>query len=332
MAGEFSYDRYADLVDAAVDGGYEFLTVREYLRREDHPERFVILRHDVDRKPENALDLARIEADAGVDATYYFRAAEATYEPEIFEAVEALGHEVGYHYEDLDRTDGDVAAAHEAFAANLSRFREHVTVDTVSMHGNPLTPHDNREMWTGGGERDDGVEGDRADDHPTFTDYDLLGEVYLSVDFTDVTYFTDTNRTWYDEKTVVDDWPVGANGKSVQVQTTSDLIDLVTAGDLDRLYLLAHPDRWTDSATERAFEVAKDAVFNAGKLGLWHLRRLRGDAQSGASEATMASRAGESGMETTGPRETTETTEPAETGRPGREASQPTEAESGAGG
>jgi hypothetical protein len=32
-----------------------------------------MMRHDIDRKPENALFTARIEAESGIRATYYFR-------------------------------------------------------------------------------------------------------------------------------------------------------------------------------------------------------------------------------------------------------------------
>lgn len=254
--GEFTYESYGDLLAAGVGSGYRFLPVRDYLAREEYPDRFVVLRHDVDRKPANALDLARIEAELGVRSTYYFRAVDGTFEPELMREIETLGHEVGYHYEDLDRADGDVDGAHESFARNLSRFREHVTVDTVCMHGNPLTPYDNRDMWA---ERS--VEA-----------YDLAGEAYLSVDFTDVTYFTDTNRTWYDEKTIADDWPVGPATKPTQVTSTSDLVGLVEGRQLDRLYLLAHPDRWAETYPEMAHEVVKDAVYNAGKAGLYYLR------------------------------------------------------------
>ncbi|MFB6075021.1 MAG: hypothetical protein ABEJ89_08420 [Haloarculaceae archaeon] len=261
MLGDFTYDAYRDLIDAALAADYEFLTVREYLAREDLPERFVVMRHDVDRKPDNALDMALIESAAGVSTSYYFRSIDKTFDPGLLRAIEAEGHEVGYHYEDLDRADGDSAAAHESFAETLDRFREAVTVDTVAMHGNPLTPHDNRDMWA-----------DRS-----FDEYDLLGEVYLSVDFTDVTYFSDTNRTWYDERTVVNDWPVGESDKPVQVASTGDLIDLIEARRFDRLYLLAHPNRWADSYPELLAELAKDAAINLGKWGLWNVRRLRGE-------------------------------------------------------
>ena len=262
---DFTYEAYEGLIRAAVANDYPFLTVREYLRRDERPERFVVMRHDVDRKPGNALDMARMEADAGVSTTYYFRTTDGVFDPEIVREIESLGHEIGYHYEDLDRTGGDAEAAHESFARHLSRVRDVADVSTVCMHGNPLTPHDNRDMWR---------RGDEPDGYG-FEAYDVDGEAYLSVDFTDVTYFTDTNRTWYDARTTVNDWPVGPSEKDLQVGSTYELIDLVESRRIDRLYLLAHPNRWAGSYPEYAAEVAKDAVIDLGKWGLWKLGRVQ---------------------------------------------------------
>jgi hypothetical protein len=212
----------------------------------------VILRHDVDRKPGNALDFARIEAARGVSSTYYFRTIEKTLDGDLIEQIEALGHEVGYHYEDMDRTKGDVESARDSFARNLDRLREHATVDTACMHGNPLTSYDNREMWT----------------DSEFESYGVRGEAYLSMDFTDVTYFSDTGRTWRDGALKVKDHTVGDDDKRVQVDSTAELIELMERGDLDRLCLLTHPNRWVDGPAELLVEGSKDAATNLGKYVL----------------------------------------------------------------
>lgn len=44
------------------------------------------------------------------------------------------------------------------------------------MHGNPLSPRDNRELWK----------------KYKFKDFGIIGEAYLSIDFNEVSYFTDT--------------------------------------------------------------------------------------------------------------------------------------------
>ena len=289
MAADFTFETYGELLDAGLRAGYTFLTVREYLStdREDLPDRFVALRHDVDRKPENALSMARIEADRGVSSTYYFRTIEKTFRPELIGEIEALGHEIGYHYEDMDRADGDVERAHDSFAEQLGRLRAVATVDTVCMHGNPLSAHDNRYMWAGidaddEGDGGKGSESESKEDDSVggrgrnFESYDLLGEAYLSMDFTDVTYFSDTGRTWLDGDLKIKDYTVGEATKDVQVATTAELIELLGMDRLPRLCLLVHPNRWAGSRPELAAEYGKDFATNVGKRGLTLFDRLGG--------------------------------------------------------
>ncbi|MFC3959091.1 hypothetical protein [Halovivax cerinus] len=250
MTRDFTYEIYEELLQAGLDAGYEHITVREYLDSDALPERFIIHRHDVDRKPENSLAMARLEAEYDIPSTYYFRTIDKTFQPELIREIEDLGHEIGYHYEDMDRVDGNVAEAHASFATHLERLREHATIDTVCMHGNPLTAHDNRDMWTG----------DRG-----FDEYGLLGEAYLSMDFVDVTYFSDTGRTWEDGDLKVKDHPVGESSKTVSADGTAELIELVAEARVPGLCLLSHPNRWAETTPEYVTEYSKDAVTNVGK-------------------------------------------------------------------
>ena len=253
MIRDFTFDIYEGLLQAGLNSEYEHITVREYLDREELPDRFIIHRHDVDRKPENSLAMARLEAEYDIPSTYYFRTIDKTFQPEIIQEIESLGHEIGYHYEDMDRTNGDIAKAKESFQEHLGRLREHATVDTVCMHGNPLTAHDNRDMWNGIRE---------------FDKYKLFGEAYLSMDFADVTYFSDTGRTWEDGDLKVKDNPVGQSEKYVQVDGTNELIELVNHAELPRLCLLSHPNRWARGPSEYVLEFSKDKMTNIGKRGL----------------------------------------------------------------
>jgi len=82
--------------------------------------------------------------------------------PGRVQRVEALGHEVGYQYEDYADAGGDTELAHALFRNNLRVFRRACDVDTVCMHDTPLSPHDNQELWAGA-------------EAPGFADYDLVG-------------------------------------------------------------------------------------------------------------------------------------------------------------
>ncbi len=83
----------------------------------------VILRHDVDLKPQNSLATAKLEHELGWKATYYFRAVPESWDEQIIKEIASLGHEIGYHYESLTTCDGDVEAAYRDFCTNLEKLR-----------------------------------------------------------------------------------------------------------------------------------------------------------------------------------------------------------------
>ena len=253
MSDGFTMPAYADLLDAITEAGYDCLTVREYLTAGRLPERFVVLRHDVDRKPGNAERMAELEAEYGVRATYYYRTR--TFSRDRVERVEDLGHEVGYHYEDYADAGGDHEIAHALFRNNLRVFRRACSIDTVCMHGNPLSPYDNHDLWTGFGT-------------PDLADYDLVGDAYLTMDFVDVPYFSDTGRTWKDVPTNVERRAVGCYDKPVSADTTAELVSLLENRELDRACLLVHPNRWVDSLPELVVERSKERAANLVKRGV----------------------------------------------------------------
>lgn len=242
---DYTFDDYADLLDTAVDHGYTFYTLWDYLTVNDHDTPYMVIRHDVDRRVGTARAMAQIEADHDVDSTYYFRTS--TFDPETVTEMADLGHEIGYHYEDLAKMRGDLDAAHTRFEANLARFREHADVQTICPHGSPLSPQHNLDMWTG--EHDIG-------------EYHLLGEAYLSMDTNNSdpdrpSYFSDTGRAW---GAVVPGFG--------RITTTADLAASIEAGACERAYMLAHPGRWARSRAGFTRCVAWDLAAEIGKVAV----------------------------------------------------------------
>ncbi|KTG08689.1 hypothetical protein AUR64_18670 [Haloprofundus marisrubri] len=244
---DFSIRQYERLLDAALAGGYEFLTVRDYLLTDENelPERFVIMRHDVDRRAELSYAMANAEAVRGISATHYFRTY--TFDgPEARRLVD-MGHEVGYHYEDLSKTRGDVDAAHERFAENLEAFRAFVPVDTVCAHGSPLSPQHNASMW---------------EDGPSLESYGLMGEGAYSIDTgrnstDDLRYISDTGRDWNVE---VDGWGT--------LHSTDGVAEMLEAGGHPHIYVLAHPGRWSHTRRGMAHRIAWDLAAESAKAAV----------------------------------------------------------------
>ncbi len=69
---DFTLSKFRSLC-TCVAQHYPTLTLSEYFEGAELPEKFSMMRHDIDRKPENALSTARIEAESGIRAAYYFR-------------------------------------------------------------------------------------------------------------------------------------------------------------------------------------------------------------------------------------------------------------------
>lgn len=248
---DFTIHKFKSLCEAIVDN-YPTITMAEYVEG-SHPERFVIMRHDVDRMPGHSLETARIEEGLGIRATYYFRAKKGVFKPDIMRNIRDLGHEIGYHYETLSDTNGDHDKAIRLFQSNLDKFRHICDVRTVCMHGRPLSKYDNRDLWNG----------------YDFRDFGITGEAYLSTG-DDLDYFTDTGRNWNNRNNLRDFAP--SKTKNFSVNTTDDLIDSIESGELNYLYILTHPERWSLSAVDWAFYSALDRAFNMGKMIISNLR------------------------------------------------------------
>lgn len=97
------------------------------------------------------------------------------------------GFEIGYHYDTLDRCNGDFDKAVALFEEELARFRlAGVNVQTVCSHGNPrVIKHGyqaNYDIFL----KDEGLKR-RAD---------ILGEAYLDLDFSAVKYLSDAGIRW----------------------------------------------------------------------------------------------------------------------------------------
>ena len=179
---DFTHAKYEELCKALVDFDCTPVSVCTYfdldLGAQPQPNRCIIIRHDVDRKPERALKMATIENRFGISSTYYFRRKEEVFKPDKIKKIANMGHEIGYHYEVLDKAEGDIEKAIRIFEDELKEFRKICDVKTICMHGNPLSKWVNKDIWK------------KYD----FKDFGIIGEPYLSIDFDRVAYFTDTGR------------------------------------------------------------------------------------------------------------------------------------------
>lgn len=248
---DFTLDIYRALLETLQAKGYKLISYRDYLTKAKANTKYVILRHDVDAKAWNSLRTAQIEASLGAKASYYFRVGEGTNVPEVIRAIVALGHEIGYHYEDMSLCDGEVDKAWSHFQTWLAYFRQYYAVETICMHGAPTSKWDSKELW-------------KKYDYRTLG---IIGEPYLDTDFSDVFYLTDTGRCWDGYKVSVRDKIPKFQDEWTQAgltwHTTEELINAIEAGNLPKhVMLTTHPQRWTNNPKEWYLELVTQNVKN----------------------------------------------------------------------
>jgi hypothetical protein len=242
---DFTFNTYIHLLKTLKSHNYTFLPFSNYIQqykqfplssialaKEDRP--LVVLRHDVDKLPGNALRFAQIEYKLGVKGSYYFRAVPESWDERIIKEIHDLGHEIGYHYENLTTCNGDMNKAIEDFKYNLEKLRNLTAVSTICMHGSPRSKWDSKDLWK----------------KYNYKDFGIIGEPYFDVDFDNVFYLTDTGRRWDGYKVSVRDkipqqetWA----GKGFTFHHTSDLIQAADQGKLPNQFMITiHPQRWSD--------------------------------------------------------------------------------------
>ena len=225
---DFTLLIYRKLLESMIRGGYSFQTFEDFIR--DPLPRSIVLRHDVDLLPHNSLVFAQIQATFGVKGVYYFRAVPESWDEKVIKEIHTLGHEIGYHYECLTTTHGDLEKGINDFEINLAALRELVPVSTICMHGSPMSKFDSKDLWL----------------KYNYRDYGIIGEPYFDIDFSRVFYLTDTGRSWDGDSVSVRD---KVNTDYTQkFHSTPEIIKALDESSLPyKIMVTFHPQRWTDN-------------------------------------------------------------------------------------
>jgi len=231
---DFTYHTFLKLLQSLKQSGHCFISASDYFKGST-ASRFILLRHDVEKHYDHALWFAREENKMRIKGTYYFRFSPKNYNKEIVEKIANLGHEIGYHYDDLSQCKGNFEEAIDRFQKNLRNLREVAPVETICMDGSPMSKHDNRELW-------------KENDYKSLG---LIGEPYIDIDFNEVIYYTDTGRRWNGNKFSVRDRvstdKAMTTSRRPQFRTTHDIIRAAALNQLpNKLMFTFHPQRWTD--------------------------------------------------------------------------------------
>lgn len=277
---DFTLTEYKKILQAFQKHAYYFRPFKDFCNVER--EKTICLRHDIDKLPANALEFAKIQFERGIKGTYFFRSVPASFNPSIIGKIAELGHEIGYHYEEIDLVlnkhlkkhkisaadfqknkhfmDTMIDDALSLFEINLNKLRTISPVTTICMHGSPQSPIDNKLVWTH----------QYAHKPPNnYKDFGLIAEPYLDINFNDVYYLTDTGRSWDGQKYSVRDkiaqkelW----ESKGFKFKTSKNIISAIETDNFpNKAMLTFHPQRWTNGLFSWINEYATQNIKNQVK-------------------------------------------------------------------
>ncbi len=252
---DFTSNCFKNILTELNENNYSFITYESFINNTNISDKFIILRHDIDKKPKNALVFAEIESSLEVKASYYFRIVKQSFDTRIIKQISDLGHEIGYHYEDLSLSKGDFKKAIILFQKNLKKFRDICPIKTICMHGSPLQKWDNRDIWK----------------KYNYRDYGIIGEPYFDIDFNKIFYITDTGRKWNGNDVSIRD---KVNNKfSCSYKSTNDIIKALKTNSLPKLIMMTtHPQRWNDDILPWSVELVFQNIKNIVKFSLNKIR------------------------------------------------------------
>ncbi|MDY0279192.1 MAG: hypothetical protein RBR35_01365 [Salinivirgaceae bacterium] len=274
MSLDFTFGKYKEIIAAIADSEYQVLKIKDYITRDKLPEKFIIIRHDVDLDAYYQLKFAQLEHQHNIHTSYYFRKTDKTFKEDVINEVAELGHEVGYHYEVFTKALGDPIEAMRIFRNEQAVFSEKWKSLTVCPHGGSFvdnadgyslknmvtlipklvtgkivfSKHVNFDMWK----------------ENKFDDFGIIGDAYKSVDFSDILYLSDTGRSWDQRYKRLDKVDSSIN-PLFDIKSSNDIIDVIEKGEVNKIYLLVHFEQWKDNLFDWLGWYAAQVIRRTGK-------------------------------------------------------------------
>jgi len=140
----FTYSAYERLLDRLADAErFKVVPLREFSSTPSESQAVVALRHDVDYRLESAFEMARLEHDRGLSATYFVLHTAHYWTrqdlvPALLQLQDDCGHEIGWH-NDLVTLECVYGGDARAFLVEqLERLRSAgVRIEGTASHGSP---------------------------------------------------------------------------------------------------------------------------------------------------------------------------------------------------
>ncbi len=130
------------------------------------------------------------------------------------------------------------------------------------MHGSPRSPYDSKDIWT----------------QYDFKALKIIGEPYLTTDFSRMLYLTDTGRRWdsfhVSLRDKIEEYQEGWTAQGWSFHSTDDIIKALQGNRLPgQLMVTTHPQRWNKFGFAWIKELLVQNVKNVVKAAIIRLKR-----------------------------------------------------------
>lgn len=200
---------------------------------------FLVLKHDVETNVKKAFRIAEIEHKYDHRGSYYVQAYLLKDRKNIalLQQMQAMGHEISYHYDVLDSCKGDMDLAMQEYADNVALFESNgFPVETVCQHGNPVVERrgysSNRDFY-----RNERVQAAYPHTADIMVDFPAKANVkYL--------YFSDAGRQFQLIYDPLENDRIPSDDKNTKVGTMEEL---AAYAERENCIISIHPHRWSRS-------------------------------------------------------------------------------------
>ena len=227
-------------------------------------QKYLVLKHDVETNVPHAYKIAQIEKKYGHRGSYYVQAylLENEENVKLLKQMQAMGHEISYHYDVMDSCKGDLEKAIEEFKENRRLFEANgFNIATVCQHGNPVVErkgyHSNRDFF-----RSEKV----RNIYPDVTDIMVNFKEQVPTDYH---YFSDAGRRFNLIYDPINNDIENSDDKNIPFDNLQQLFEGLS--DKKGNIISIHPHRWMNSAAKY---LIKNAIFKVLKTTAKLLQKI----------------------------------------------------------
>lgn len=227
-------------------------------------QKYLVLKHDVETNVPHAYKIAQIEKKYGHRGSYYVQAylLENEENVKLLKQMQAMGHEISYHYDVMDSCKGDLESAIKEFEKNRDMFEnDGFHIVTVCQHGNPVVErkgyHSNRDFF-----RSEKV----RNIYPNVTDIMVNFKEQVPTDYL---YFSDAGRRFNLIYDPINNDIENSDDKNIPFDNLQQLFEGLS--DKKGNIISIHPHRWMNSAVKY---IIKNAIFKVLKTTAKLLQKI----------------------------------------------------------